>query len=447
MIWKKRQARPRNPKDDLTFNAIFSGNEPKWQDWIMWAYPILNASFFTPAVVLTAATATYATYFLIALNFSLFAWHVNQTFFNLLYDAGNRKRHFLQFLIICGFSGLGVYLALLALPLALPNATLAVSAFFIANFVTTSANFAATVCDLTLPWLLSSITNLIAKMRSAPKSLTILPEVIVTKSQASKDYSTHRDNITNLTDTLQKNQLKRDKETDEENNSRFRQKLLNLCFSFRQRKLNKFAGLLRESDAINKTQSHANEIFTCSLSPTSDGFKFFSARSNKNMMKLSFQLQRLLSIEKTAKIASNSKDNLVEFLKIVNRHLVIDGLENAVSEIESTDNSPTDILNNHIGFDSKCDNQKQQVQQIVRFSHEILDDIIQGNLIKLHDETALTVEEIRKKLDDKYFKHTPKSNAEQLIQHALNRFEAFLGERAKDGQATCPLATHNCMAR
>lgn len=446
LFWKKRAAKPRALKDDTTVNAIFSGNEPKWQDWVMWAYPIINASLFTPAVVLTATTATYATYFLIALNFSLFAWHVNQTFFNLMYDAGNRKRHFLQFLIVSGFAVLGAYLALLALPVALPEATIAVTVFFVANFVTTSANFAATVCDLVLPWVLSSIANLIDKVRRAPKSIVLLPEVLITKSEESKNYSSHRDNITNLSHALQSQQLKRDKETNQEANSRFRLKLLNLCFTFRQRKLNKIAGLLRESDAINKSQSHASEIFSGTLSPSSNAYNFFSGRCNKNMMKLSFELNRLSSIEKASKKASSNKANLVDFLKTINEQLTIDGLETAVSKIESTDTSPVDILNDHIYFDTKCDTQDQQVKELVTFSHSILDDIVQANLTKLHDEEALTIDEIKKKLDAKYFKHTPKSDEEKLVETACETFKAFLTMRKKHGQETCPIKTHCCLS-
>lgn len=444
-IWKSRQAKPRRIKGDFTIMAMFSTSEPKWQDWIMWAYPIVNASFFTPAVVLTAATATYSTYLLIALNFSLFGWHVGQTLFNLLYDHGNRKRHVLQFLIISGFAVLGVYLALLALPLALPGASPAVVAFFIANFVTTCANFAASVCNLILPWVLSGLSRLFNSLRGAPKGITPLPNVLIDQCEASKDFSNHSDDVINLAKVLAEHQLQGSKESDQEACARYRLKVINSSFALRNRKVSKLAGLLREAALMDKLQSNANEVVEGRLTTSSDAATFFFGLSNKNMMKLSFDLARLTVIHEASQNINNDKDRLVSFLQAVDHRVTIDGLNTALSIMRSTEKSPVEILNDYISFESEPKDLDGQVKSIVKIADDILAELIQVSLIKLHDEEALTVEEIAAMLKEKYFKYEPNSISEGLVKKSCDNFKTFLRERENYGQTICPIPTHSCL--
>jgi hypothetical protein len=445
VLLKIRKLRRYILKKDHALNTILTTGTPNWYAWLEWLFPIVNASFLTPAILFTGESAAIGTYYLIAINAGLLLWHLKHTFENIYYDEGNRTRHVFQLLCILLAGVAGVALAWVSLPLiATPSTQLLI--FYMVNVASSLANFSASLSGMFFPWIINQYRTIKAYVMRSTARVIKLPHSISEKLKKNDEYYLSRHGYTRDVEEQKPNSFVTilrnlgiggfQKMSDQDILVSARAKATSLCYTYRMRKENKFSGTFRENKAIDQANELANEIVVDGkFEENSDGFKFFKKRVALHTGKLVYDLEIL---DKITKDMGENPDQKMqsERVKTISQYVKIDGLYTVVEMLNENPNiNLYKKLKANVRFNGHPKNLLEQIQQMQAISEALLEERMLEKLIKLHDEEAYGVDEIhallRKKLPDDF----PKD----LVKKALALLQERIQQRSKDRIRYCPL--------
>lgn len=456
-LLKTREPRSYVLTNDHTINAIFTKNQPDWYEWLKWLFPIINASVLTPAVVLTADSASLSVYALIALNTSLLLWHLKQVLTRIYYDNGNRTQHMLQLGAILCAGLVGANLAFMTLFVLGENPPSLFIGFYMINFISTLANLAASLSNMLFPWIIKQASHFKAYITHASSSIKKLPAAILKKlEKREKFYLTtngyyNEDSVSNevpsnaFATILREMGIGDNRLNDKDILVTARRKAANLCYTYRVRKERKFAGGFLESQTIDKVNKLANEIIAeGKFTRRSDGFGFFSARVHFHINKLIYDLKALSDITEPI---MNHRDNAIRHIRVMNEYVKIDNLPKVILNLAKNSNIKLfEHLRQNIHFKTHPQTVVEQIKELQRISKALLQQRMSKKLIKLHDEEGYSISEIvdllYRRLPDTFKELSSRDN--RLINDVIQQLREKLKNRRTSKTTPCPLSEHRC---
>lgn len=429
-------------KKDHAIDVILTTTAPNWYSWLQWLFPIVNASFLTPAILYGADQVSMGTYYLIGINAILLAWNLKHTLENLYFDTGNRLRYAIQLSIIVLAGLLGAGLALMTMPLVSADPSTFLVIFYVVNVASSIANFAASLSGMFIPWLMKHGQILIESVMGSGKRLLKLPRSISDKLNKNDEFyltrhKCHNDekNVNLFAKVLRNLGIGNDESSDKEILLSARKKATNFCYTYKKRNEEKVAGSFWRSKVIDTITDRTNEIVVDGkFNENSDGFRFFKGRVEWHGDKIVYDLKVLQEI--MAPLKDDSNETLTEKVKTISKHVKIDYLYTVVEKLNKDKKIQLYTeLNKNIHFKGKPQTLREQVHQMQEISQRLLEKRIRKKLIKFHDEEGFGVNEIRKYITNKL----PNGFDEKYINKALALLQNVLEKRYANEIRPCPL--------